>query len=77
MNVLIIHKRTPTTIIAIKMSNSAIIMFFNFDSKITPVFPAYVTQLGEILTSFTHSRSGQVNHNRMAYNNSLTGNNSR
>jgi len=29
-------------------------MIFNFDSKVTPSLPAYVTQLGEILTSFTH-----------------------
>ena len=36
------------------MSKSAIKKIFNFDSKITPGFRAYVTQLGKILTSFTH-----------------------
>jgi len=51
---LIIHKRTPTTIIAINMSKSAIEMIFNFDPKVSPALPAYVTQLGKILTSFTH-----------------------
>jgi len=29
-------------------------MIFNYDSKINPAIPAYVTQLGKILTSFTH-----------------------